>query len=139
MMVTGACMMVRKSIYKEVNGWDLQFPLNFNDVDFCLKLVQAGYRNVMCPDSILHHYESASKEGSSRLELLLLVAKWGNLNDPYYNPNFFRANPYYQLNWEDENALKYNYEFWLLWRLGERKVKYPKGGKSVFFSIIMGN
>ena len=136
MMVTGACMMVRKSIYKEVNGWDLQFPLNFNDVDFCLKLVQAGYRNVMCPDSILHHYESASKEGSSRLELLLLVAKWGNLNDPYYNPNFFRANPYYQLNWEDENALKYNYEFWLLWRLGERKVKYPKGGKSVFFSII---
>ena len=95
---TGACLMVRKSIFNELNGWDLNFPLNYNDVDFCLRLVEAGYRNVVCPDSVLHHYESASKEGTSNLELLQLIAKWGNLSDPYYNPNFYRVNPFFGLN-----------------------------------------
>jgi len=136
LMVTGACMMVRKTIFMELNGWDLNFPLNYNDVDFCLRLVEAGYRNILCPDSVLYHYESASKDGTSTLELLMLIAKWGNVNDPYYNPNFFRINPFYTLNWGTAQYLKYNYEFWLLRKLGDRKLSYPLKESSLFFSII---
>ena len=133
---TGACLMVRKSIFNELNGWDLNFPLNYNDVDFCLRLVEAGYRNVVCPDSVLHHYESASKEGTSNLELLQLIAKWGNLSDPYYNPNFYRVNPFFGLNWEDSRHLHGHHEFWLLRKVGERNSKYPLTNNSISFSIL---
>jgi len=133
---TGACLMVRKSIFEKLNGWDLNFPLNYNDVDFCLRLVQAGYRNIVCPDSVLYHYESASKEGTSNLELLQLIAKWGNLSDPYYNPNFYRVNPFFGLNWEDSRHLHGHHEFWLLRKVGERKSKYPLAKNSISFSIL---
>ncbi len=133
---TGACMMIKKSIFIKLNGWDLDFPLNYNDVDFCLRLIQSGYRNIVCPDSVLYHYESASKEGTHTLELLLLLTKWGNVIDPFYNPNFFPANPFYTLHWEDSKILKKNYEFWFLREIGARKDSYPVLNNSIIFSII---
>jgi GT2 family glycosyltransferase len=67
----------------------------YNDVDYCLKLRNAGYRIVWTAEAELYHYESASrardKEGDERWELekLRMQEKWGTAlcNDPYYNPN----------------------------------------------------
>jgi GT2 family glycosyltransferase len=89
--VTGACLMIRKSLYEEVRGFDEFFPLNYNDVDFCLRLHQAGYRNVVTPYAQLYHYESMTREKG------LQPKEWNNFNhrwreyltslggDPYYS------------------------------------------------------
>jgi len=95
--VTAACLLVRKSIYEEVGGLDEAFAVAFNDVDFCLKVKEAGYRNVYTPYAEMIHYESASrgavtspKNAERELrEVNLLKSRWqGKLdNDPAYNPN----------------------------------------------------
>ena len=95
--VTAACMVTRRSDYLEVGGMDeVRFPVNFNDVDYCLKLRALGRRIVFTPHAKLVHLELASrgldvranhKERFER-ELQNLRAKWGPVlaADPYYNP-----------------------------------------------------
>jgi O-antigen biosynthesis protein len=87
--VTGACLMVRPEIYHEVGGFDESMPLNFNDIDFCLKIRRTGRRIVYTPYAQLLHYESASKTGCFPEELEALVQRWGEqmARDPYYNPH----------------------------------------------------
>nr|WP_225938736.1 glycosyltransferase family 2 protein [Kovacikia minuta] len=96
--VTAACLMMRREVFLQLGGMDEQFPLNYNDVDLCLKAHQAGYRNVVTPHAQLVHYESASREAGLRPpEWQTLNNKWGNYlkalgKDPYYNPNLsYRA------------------------------------------------
>jgi glycosyltransferase involved in cell wall biosynthesis/LmbE family N-acetylglucosaminyl deacetylase len=96
--VTAACLLVRRSIYLEVGGLDEKnLAVAFNDVDFCLKVREAGYRNVWTPFAELYHYESASR-GSDQMpaqidrflsEVAFMRYKWGSLlqSDPAYNPN----------------------------------------------------
>ena len=97
--VTAACLMVRKSVYDEVNGLDESFAVAFNDVDFCVRVRQAGYTNVFTPFAQLYHYESKSRgmednpEKQKRFqgEVLRFQARWGDLlaaGDPCTNPNF---------------------------------------------------
>ncbi|MBW4473361.1 MAG: glycosyltransferase family 2 protein [Stenomitos rutilans HA7619-LM2] len=91
--VTAACLMLRRSVFQQVGGMDEIFPLNYNDVDLCLKVHQAGYRNVVVPYAQLIHYESLSRQpGLQPKEWETLNQKWQDyfkqLNgDPYYNPN----------------------------------------------------
>lgn len=60
--VTGACLVVRKELYKAVNGLNEEhLHVAFNDIDFCLKLVVAGYKNVFTPFALLYHHESISR------------------------------------------------------------------------------
>jgi O-antigen biosynthesis protein len=59
--LTGACLLVRRSIYLKVGGLDERLAIAFNDIDFCIKVRNAGYRNVLAPNSRLYHYESASR------------------------------------------------------------------------------
>src|SRR5262249_35152378 len=59
--VTGACMMFRKSIWEELGGFDLGFPLNFNDVDFCLRARQEGYQVLLEASAVLTHEESRTR------------------------------------------------------------------------------
>jgi len=60
--VTGACLVVRKKLFNEVDGLDeVNLTVAFNDVDFCLKLLEHGYRNVWTPYAKLYHYESKSR------------------------------------------------------------------------------
>lgn len=97
--VTGACLMVAKSLFDEVGGFSLQYPLNYNDVDFCLKLHERGYRSVYLPQAVLYHYEGVSKEGGRTVgtgELERFLAHWGEKyrHDPYYNPNLSQHAPY---------------------------------------------
>jgi GT2 family glycosyltransferase len=96
--VTGACLIVRKSVYDEVGGLDeVNLKVAFNDVDFCLKVREAGYRNLWTPYAELYHHESISrgyedtpeKQERYRREFEFMKTKWGDVleRDPYYNPN----------------------------------------------------
>ena len=102
-VVTAACLMMRRSVFEELQGFDETLPLNFNDVDLCLKAHQAGYRNVVTPFVKLIHYESASREKGLRPgEYEKLTNKWKPYFDrlgvdPYYNPNLAMNAPNFEL------------------------------------------
>jgi len=96
--VSAACLLVKKDLYQSVGGLnenDLQVA--FNDVDFCLRLKEVGYRNVWTPYAELYHYESATRGAEDSVEKVLrfnqeakyMIGRWGSLlkNDPAYNPN----------------------------------------------------
>lgn len=87
--VTGACLMTRRDVFDGVGGFDETFPLNYNDVDYCLKVRQSGHRVVFTPHARLLHHESVTKAGVFATELDAFRAKWGTAGlDPYYNVNF---------------------------------------------------
>ena len=97
--VTGACLMVKKSLFEEVGGLDEGFEISLNDVDFCLKLREKELLNVFTPFCELYHYESISRglddqgEKAQRYnkESEKFREKWKEAlakGDPYYNPNF---------------------------------------------------
>ena len=97
--VTGACLLIRKSIYEEVGGLDTSFAVSYNDVDFCLRVRKKGYLNVFTPLAELYHYESASRgsdQSSKNRDRFLQEAehfrtRWKDAleaGDPYYNPHF---------------------------------------------------
>ena len=110
--VTGACLMVKKSIYDEVGGLDEQFKVALNDVDFCLRVREKGYLNVFTPFAELYHFESASRgidvvdEAKAKRyeeESALFREKWKAFlakGDPYYNPNFSLDHSDYSLRVE---------------------------------------
>src|SRR6185312_5701379 len=88
--VTAACMMVRKEVFDAVGGFDEQLQVAFNDVDFCLRVRDQGYRIVWTPYCELIHHESVSRGfAMDWREVELMQRRWGQalLSDPYYNPN----------------------------------------------------
>jgi GT2 family glycosyltransferase len=99
--VTAACLMSRRAVFEEVGGFDEDFPIDFNDVDFCLRLRAAGYRIVFTPYAELIHHESASfgPRVQSSLELSRMRERWGAVveRDPYYNPNLSKLFSDYRL------------------------------------------
>jgi GT2 family glycosyltransferase len=89
--VTGACTMSPRAAFEEVGGLSQHFPVNFNDIDYCLKLQSRGYRVVLDPDTRLYHFESSSRSTDvAGWERELLRTRWGAVvdPDPFYNPNF---------------------------------------------------
>ncbi|HMF04043.1 MAG TPA: glycosyltransferase [Acidimicrobiia bacterium] len=90
--VTAACMLTRRDAFESVGGLSLEFPLNYNDVDYCLKLLHTGRRLVFDPWAELFHFETSSRVTGrvSDAELTALRARWGRIlrRDPYYNPGF---------------------------------------------------
>ena len=100
--VTGACLLVRTSVWDEVKGLDEKFAVAFNDVDFCVRVRQAGYTNVFTPFAQLYHYESKSRGGDEKdpvkaarfaaeqQRLYDIHGKADILDDPYYNPSLTR-------------------------------------------------
>lgn len=97
--VTGACMMVKKSLWEKAGGLDEAFAVALNDVDFCLKLREMGLWNIWTPFAELYHYESNSRgldDSGERAERYqkecdLFRERWGEVidrGDPFYNVNF---------------------------------------------------
>lgn len=85
--VTGACLLLRREFYEEVGGLSPAFPINFNDVDLCLKLVERGYRNLVENQAVLHHYESSTRPTTVTLQEAQLFREWwGSVmsEDPYF-------------------------------------------------------
>lgn len=99
--VTGACMMTRRELFEAVGGFDARFPINYNDVDYCLAVRARGRRVVYTPYAELYHFESISRAaegiaGATDEQLRPLLEKWaGEIEDPYFNagrvPVWFKA------------------------------------------------
>ena len=97
--VTGACLLVKKTLYDEIGGLDEGFAVSLNDVDFCLKLRHKGLLNVWTPFAELYHFESISRGLDDNGEKAQRYNKeserfreiWKEdlaAGDPYYNVNF---------------------------------------------------
>ncbi|MCD7820240.1 MAG: glycosyltransferase family 2 protein, partial [Lachnospiraceae bacterium] len=97
--VTAACMMVKREAYNKAGGFEERLAVAFNDVDFCLRVREAGYLVVYDPYAELYHYESKTrgtedtKEKAMRFqgEIEYMRGRWNRMlreGDPYYNRNF---------------------------------------------------
>lgn len=95
--VTAACLVVRKSVFEQVGGLNEEYlTIAFNDVDFCLKVQQAGFRNLWTPYAEMIHHESVSRGAENTPEKIARFNKevdymketWGNqlTSDPCYSP-----------------------------------------------------
>jgi GT2 family glycosyltransferase len=108
--VTGACLSIRREVYLQIGGLDEEnLRVAFNDVDFCLRLEEAGYRNVWTPYAELFHHESKSrgiedtpeKQARFKSEIDYMKARWGSrlLEDPHYSPNLTLDAENFALAW----------------------------------------
>ena len=105
--VTAACLLVRRSVFEQVGGLDEALAVAYNDVDFCLRVREAGYRNVWTPYAEMAHHESATrgyettpaKQARLEQEMNLLRQRWGEqlFNDPAYSPNLNLNKPDFDL------------------------------------------
>jgi len=114
--VTAACLLVRKATYLAVGGLDQgAFAVAYNDVDFCLRLRAAGFRNVWTPNAELFHHESKSR-GSDlsdehivryRREVAAMLERWGPVlkHDPAYSPNLSLDDEAFGLAWPPRVSL----------------------------------
>ncbi len=106
--VTGACMVVKKAIFEEAGGFDEGLAIAFNDIDFCLRVLEKGYRNVWTPHAQLYHHESASRgledteEKRARFfhEVDTMRNRWSEFldKDPAYNPNLTLDGSHFELS-----------------------------------------
>ena len=96
--VTGACLMCRRDVFDEIEGFDETFAVNYNDIDLCFKMLAKGYHNIYLPHVMLYHYEAKtrgydllndSKKARLFCEGKYFQTKWKSLieHDPCYNPN----------------------------------------------------
>jgi GT2 family glycosyltransferase len=88
-----ACVLVKRSVFDEVGGLCTLFPSNYNDVDFGLKVQDAGYRIVWTPHAQFHHFESKTRSPKLQpFEVATIGARWRNKleDDPYFNPHLER-------------------------------------------------
>jgi GT2 family glycosyltransferase len=93
--VSAACMATRMDVIEKVGGFDEQFATDFNDTDFCLRVIQKGFRIVYTPYAELYHFEGTSikRKIQNPDEVALFTSRWAEeiQNDPYYNPNLTRV------------------------------------------------
>ena len=89
--VTGACMMIRKSLFLEIGGFNEHFFTAYQDVDLCLRLRERGLRLVCTPQALVVHHESVSRQSYyDMIDRMLLLDQWESVierGDPYYNPH----------------------------------------------------
>ena len=95
--VTAACMVVRRAVFEQIGGFDVDLPTAFNDVDFCIRLRRTGARIIWTPAAQLYHHESLtfgahnSPQRAAQFErdVLMMRGRWQHIldSDPAYNPN----------------------------------------------------
>jgi len=107
--VTAAALLLRREVFEQVGGLDeTGLRVAFNDVDLCLKVMQAGYRNLFTPFAELYHHESVSRGSDEtpekrerfKRECAVMQARWPEVlaRDPYYNPNLTLQREDYSLD-----------------------------------------
>lgn len=113
--VTGACMMVRRAEFEQLGGFDEDFAVAYNDIDFCLRLRALGKDVVMQPRATLYHFESASrgydaqdtaKYARQMREMGLFRMRWSTYyaqGDPFYSNHFGRGTIYCDLDWSERS------------------------------------
>jgi len=97
--VTGACLMTRADVFHELGGFCEEMPLNYSDVDYCLRVMTGGRRVVYTPHAQLYHFEGATKAGTFESELTGFRERWRGRwdRDPCYNPNLSARFPDYRI------------------------------------------
>lgn len=89
--VTAACLMIRKSLFHEIGGFNEHFFTAYQDVDLCLRLRERGLRLICTPRALVIHHESVSRRNYyDMIDRTLLLDQWESMierGDPYYNPN----------------------------------------------------
>lgn len=92
--VTGACLAIRSSLFRELGGFADEFPANYNDTDLCLRVWAAGYRVIYDPAIVLKHYEGKTRHGTVTLEEReTWYQRWASVidaGDPFYSPHLTR-------------------------------------------------
>jgi O-antigen biosynthesis protein len=113
--VTGACMAIRKELFCQIGGFDeRRFPLNYNDIELCLRLREAGYRIVWTPYALLYHYESTTKGAdispaarklyADQFERVRIGRETEFAADPAFNPNLSLLSEGFSLAWPPRSA-----------------------------------
>jgi len=106
--VTGACLVIEKHKFQKIGGFDeVNLPISMNDIDLCLKLVHAGYRNLWTPHALLYHKEGLSRGDDMapinierfNKEVSLVASRWEGYfsQDPAYSPNLTIVNENFSL------------------------------------------
>ena len=106
--VTGACLLTKREVFDRLGGMDEDFPVDYNDIDFCLRAIAEGYGVVYQPYAKLYHYESVSRgfaQSKEQIESFVkskgrFMDRWLDYffeGDPYYNSNFAVNDPYFRL------------------------------------------
>jgi GT2 family glycosyltransferase/glycosyltransferase involved in cell wall biosynthesis len=89
--VTAACIALRKEVFEQVGGFDETFPIDYNDIDFCLRILEQGYRIVYTPYAALYHFENKvlERKGQDPREVARFFKRWRKymIRDPFYNPH----------------------------------------------------
>lgn len=100
MAVTGACLMMRADVFRQVGGFDELLVVGFNDIDLCLRLREAGLSVLFDGHAVLHHHESATRIKSQQLrhpeDTDLMSRRWADVlahSDPYFSPMFGTKGP----------------------------------------------
>lgn len=114
--VTGACMLVKKSLYEQLGGLDEEYAVALNDVDFCLRVRKLGLLNIFTPFAELYHYESKSRGSDNKRDANAIryqqesdkfKERWkvelAN-GDPYYNRNFSLDHSDFTVNWKKQQV-----------------------------------
>jgi O-antigen biosynthesis protein len=106
--VTAACMMMKKSLFVQVGGFDEKLAFSFNDVDLCLRLREKGYSIIYTPHAQLYHHGTASRPYTEdNEEMRYFVRRWHDVilnGDPYYDHNLSRVRPF-EPKTEDEKLV----------------------------------
>jgi GT2 family glycosyltransferase len=105
--MTGACLLTRRAVFESLDGFDEELHVVYNDTDYCMRAVDAGYSVIYTPHARFVHDESTSRGVSgSTTDLRYFLAKWGReriRSDPFYNPNLGRFAPWCPLRALDED------------------------------------
>ncbi|MBQ6218260.1 MAG: glycosyltransferase [Methanosphaera sp.] len=124
--VTAATMLVKKSTYQEVGGFDNSYVYGYEDVDLCLKLYKAGYKNIYNPNAMLYHYEFGTQEKDNKKEVRdrrlnnqrIFINKWNKwlrkelFEDKLNNRQIFTNTPFtvsFVVTQADENTTAGDY------------------------------
>ncbi len=97
--VTAACLLTPRELFRSIGGFDeTRFAVAYNDVDYCLRVRDEGYRSVYAPRAELIHFENASRGSTDNpKEPMLYRQTWGSDQDPYYNPNLTREHERFEI------------------------------------------
>ena len=123
-VVKDNCLMISKEKFHLVNGFDENI-LDYNDLDFCLKLRQKGFYNVIEPSAILY-----SDNIAENIDITSIHNKWNNYNDPFYNINF-DISKLYNFKITNYNNIKH------VFIIGSRGYKYNYGGWETFVTNLL--
>jgi GT2 family glycosyltransferase len=106
--VTGACLVTWKHLYEKLGGLNEGLAVGFNDVDYCLRIQEAGYRVIFTPHAELFHHESATRGRDDHIlnwrrnsrEVKYIRSRWSDRirHDPYYNINLSYRRPDFSLS-----------------------------------------